>query len=161
MPSNLDEIDIKILNYLQLDTRITNKELSDKACVTVKTLNNRIKRLIDAGYIKGYSVELDLNKVGKTVIAFTNIALERTSPKSITMFMDKMKSIPEVVECCHVNGIYDFILRIVVTDLPEYHVFIATKLSISGIKTIKSDIVLRADRSIIDLSNLPKKSRRT
>ena len=157
MPSRLDEVDVKILTSLLRDTRITNTELSGKACITIKTLVNRVNKLIDAGYIKGYAVELDLNKVGKKLSAFTAVTLKRTSIENINMFRERMKSVPEVIECYHVNGLCDFILRIVVSDMEEYSACLKTKLSISEIDTIKTDFILHEDRSVMDLSNLSKK----
>ena len=68
-----------------------------------------------------------------------------------------MKSVPEVIECYHVNGLCDFILRIVVSDMEEYSACLKTKLSISEIDTIKTDFILHEDRSVMDLSNLSKK----
>ena len=161
MPSKLDEIDVRILNCLLHDPRITTTELSYKACTTKKTLVNRINKLNDTGYIKGYAVELDLNKVGKKLSAFTAITLKRTSTENINMFRERMKLVPEVIECYHVNGLCDFILRIVVSDMEEYCTCLETKISISEIETIKTDFVLHEDRNVMDLSNLSKKWART
>jgi DNA-binding Lrp family transcriptional regulator len=135
----LDQTDISILHLLQHDARLTNKEIADKLGKSVTPIYERIKWLEQEGYIQRYVAVLDKNKIGKNLVAFTNVQLKEHSHIMLKAFEKDIVKLPEVIECHHMTGIYDYLLKIVVKDMNEYQDFIVNKLAkLPNIGTVQS-----------------------
>lgn len=126
---NLDAIDKKLLLLLQTDSKRTNKELSLKLNLSVTAVYERIKKLEREGIIDKYVVVLDKSKVEKGFVVFCHLKLIQHSHEFLTHFESEVVKLHEVLECHHVSGDYDYILKIVVKDMEAYREFLVTKLT--------------------------------
>jgi Lrp/AsnC family transcriptional regulator, leucine-responsive regulatory protein len=127
MPKQMDEIDQKILRILQERGRISNIDLS-----------REIQRIIE-----GYHAQVNLGKMGITIKALIQITLTRQQEVSIHKFIESIMHIPEVVECYQVTGDYDYLLRVLTSDIEALDKLITDKISkIPEVGQIKSHIIL-------------------
>lgn len=139
----LDSTDISILQLLQHDARLTNKEIADKLGKTVTPVYERIKWLEQEGYIQRYVAVLDKNKIDKNLVAFTNVQLKEHSHAMLKVFEKDIVKFEEVMECYHMTGLYDYLLKIVVKDMNEYQGFIVNKLAkLPNIGTVQSSFIM-------------------
>ena len=125
----MDAIDKKLLQLLQADTKKTTKELSLKLNLSVTAVYERIKKLEREGIIDGYVALLNRNKINKGFVVFCHIKLIQHSKDFLTKFESEVVKLNEVLECFHVSGDYDYILKICVKDMEEYREFMVTKLT--------------------------------
>jgi len=125
----MDTIDKKLLALLQQDTKKTTKELSLKLNLSVTAVYERIKKLEREGIIEKYVVLLNRNKINKGFVVFCHLKLIQHSKEFLTTFEQQVVKLDEVLECFHVSGDYDYILKIGVKDMEEYREFMVTKLT--------------------------------
>lgn len=126
---NLDKTDLEILNHLQENSKFTHKQLSIKLSLSPTAIFERIKKLERTGIIRGYSAILDRKTLGKELMVFSHIKLEKHSQKNITEFEKQIKLLNEVHECYHVSGDYDYILKMTFSDMDSYREFMVKKLT--------------------------------
>jgi Lrp/AsnC family leucine-responsive transcriptional regulator len=126
---NLDAIDKKLLKLVQTDSKKTTKELSLKLNLSVTAVYERIKKLEREGIIDKYVVLLNRSKVEKGFVVFCHLKLIQHTKEFLTKFESRVIQLHEVLECHHVSGDYDYILKIVVKDMEEYREFLVTKLT--------------------------------
>ena len=126
---NLDPIDRKLLNFLQQDCKQTNKELSTKLNLSVTAVYERIKKLERAGVVKKYVGLLDKEKVNMGFVVFCQIKLVQHAKEYLTKFEKEVTQLDEVLECFHVSGDYDYLLKVMVKDMPHFRSFMVTKLT--------------------------------
>ena len=132
----MDSIDKKLLGLLQEDTKKTTKELSMVLNLSVTAVYERIKKLEREGVISKYVAILDRNKVEKAFVVFCHIKLIQHTKDLINTFESEVIKLDEVLECFHVSGDYDYILKVHVKDMDEFREFMVTKLT--GLKHIGS-----------------------
>jgi len=132
----LDAIDKKILKYLQQDAKQTTKELSLKTNLSITAVYERIKKFEKNKVIKRYTVLLDKTLVGKDFTVFCHIKLTKPEKEIIQQFEKEISQLDEVMECFHVSGDYDYILKVHVADMNAFREFMVTKLT--AIKSIGS-----------------------
>lgn len=125
----MDTTDKKLLALLQQDTKKTTKELSLKLNLSVTAVYERIKKLEREGIIDKYVVLLNRNKIDKGFVVFCHIKLIQHSKEFLTKFEQEVVKLDEVLECFHVSGDYDYILKICVKDMEAYREFMVTKLT--------------------------------
>lgn len=125
----MDSIDKKLLQLLQADTKKTTKELSLKLNLSVTAVYERIKKLEREGIIDKYVVLLNRNKINKGFVVFCHLKLLQHTKEFINQFEKEVVKLDEVLECFHVSGDYDYILKICVKDMEEYREFMVTKLT--------------------------------
>ena len=143
MKTHLDEVDVQLLSMLQQDGRITNADLAKKVGLSPPSVLQRVRVLEKAGLIKGYFGLLDPEKLGLRITALAMISLSLHQEQPIERFRRSVNEIPEVLECYHVSGEFDFLLKIVVKDIRAYEQLIRERLSkIKGIQQIKTSFVL-------------------
>lgn len=141
--AQLDETDIKILQALQLNAKVNTKELSEQLHISKTPIYERIKRLENDGYIKGYTALVDNKKVGLPLIVFCNVSLAVHDDEHIQHFKKEITDIDEIMECYSTGGIYDFFLKVVLKDLDAYNRFVFEKLTkVHGIVKMQSSFVL-------------------
>lgn len=139
----LDEIDKKILEVLQHDGKISNTHLAKRVGLSAAPTLGRVKKLEEAGIIKSYHAELDKEIIGLNVTIFVLISLSSHKINQINSFVEKVNQLDEVVECHHITGSGDFLLKVLTHDIPEYHKLILDKLSnIEEIGNVSSMMVL-------------------
>ena len=126
---NFDAIDKKILMLLQEDSSQTTKQLSVKLKLSVTAIYERIKKLEREGAIDKYVAVLNQKTVNKSFVVFCHLKLIQHTKEYLTRFEQEVKRLTEVMECYHVSGDYDYILKIYVADMEEYREFMVTKLT--------------------------------
>lgn len=125
----MDAIDKKLLGLLQNDTKKTTKELSTVLNLSVTAVYERIKKLEREGIIRKYVAIIDRNKIEKAFVVFCHIKLIQHTKDFLTTFESQVVQLEEVLECFHVSGDYDYILKVHVKDMDEYREFMITKLT--------------------------------
>ena len=124
-----DAIDTKLLKLLQIDAKQTTKELSGKLNLSVTAVYERIKKLEREGVIEKQVVLLNRNKIKKGFVVFCHLKLMQHTKEFIADFEKDVVKLNEVLECFHVSGDYDYILKICVENMEEYREFMVTKLT--------------------------------
>jgi DNA-binding Lrp family transcriptional regulator len=139
----MDKTDIKILNLLQKNARLTYKEIADKINLTQTPVFDRIKRLENSGIISKYVTILNRKKVGTDLTVFNQVTMIKQTLEISQKFEEAIAKLPEVVECHFVSGGFDYLLKIIVPDMDTYHKFHQLKLStIPGVSLINSYFVM-------------------
>ena len=126
---NFDAVDTKLLELLQIDAKQTTKQLSLKLNLSVTAVYERIKKLEREGVIEKQVVLLNRNKIGKAFVVFCHLKLMQHTKEFISQFEREVVKLNEVLECFHVSGDYDYILKICVENMEEYREFMVTKLT--------------------------------
>jgi DNA-binding Lrp family transcriptional regulator len=116
----LDRIDINILAELQKGGRMTNSQLADRVGLSASPCLARVKRLEDAGYIKGYGALVDLAKLGSVQIVFASITLSDHRLGDFTKFERGIADFEEVIECHLVSGGFDYLMKFFVRSVTHY-----------------------------------------
>jgi len=143
MNHDLDQTDTGILNLLQTDARLSHKELAHRLNKTVTPIHVRVRRLQNEGYIKRYAAIVDPKKVGRDLIAYTQVQLKEHSQKKLMAFSAEVIKLTEVMECYHMTGAFDFLLRIAIKDMDEYNQLLMNKLSdLPDVGTMQSFFVM-------------------
>ena len=141
--SGLDEIDRKLLNLLQQDSRLTLQQLADKVGLSPTPCHRRIRLLEERGVIAGYSATVDQRKVGLPVSVFVSIKLARQTEEDLQKFAKAVALWPEVLECYLMTGHRDYLMRVVVADLSSYEQFLKQKLTrLDIVASIESSFAL-------------------
>jgi Lrp/AsnC family transcriptional regulator, leucine-responsive regulatory protein len=125
----LDTTDKKLLALLQEDSTQTTKQLSLKLNLSVTAIYERVKKLEREGIISKYVALVDRNKVNRGFVVFCHLKLIQHTKEYLTKFEQEVKQLDEVLECYHVSGDYDYILKIYVANMEEYREFMVTKLT--------------------------------
>lgn len=143
MSYQADAIDRRIIQLLQKDGKMKIKEIAGELKMSNTPIFERIKRLEKEGYIKGYSTLVDREKLGFTLIAFCTVTLETHHKTHINQFVKDIEVLPEVIECYHIAGLFDYLLKVYVKDMLDYQDFITNKLaSIPNIGRVQSSFVM-------------------
>jgi Lrp/AsnC family leucine-responsive transcriptional regulator len=124
MEQTLDSIDIKILQQLQKNSRLTIKELGALVQLSPSPVFERMKRLEREGFIKKYVAVLDAEKLEHGFVAFCHLSMKQHSYENAQRIMQAVQDIPEIVECYNISGDYDFMLKIYTKDMKQYQQFI-------------------------------------
>lgn len=139
----LDETDKKILEILQSRAKITNAKLSEEIGLSPAPTLERVKKLEQTGIITSYHAQLDPAKIGLGVTTFVLVTLTGYNRINIESFVKQINKIPEVIECHHITGAGDFILKIIAKDISSYQRLILEKVSdIKEIDNLQSMVVL-------------------
>lgn len=140
---NLDKINRQIINFLQENSSITNAELAEKLNLPATTVFDRVKKLETNGIISKRVALVNPEKVGKETIAFVSLSLKGHSAENVQKFWKSIKNISEVLECYHIAGDFDFILKVMVENIQVYETFLLEKLTgIENIGKIKTSFVM-------------------
>ena len=125
----LDIIDKKLLELLQTDSKQTTKELSNKLNLSVTAVYERIKKLEKQQFIRGYVALVNKEKVEKDFVSFCSIKLIQHSKNHVIEFEKEVAKLDEVLECYHISGDYDYLLKVMVKDMDDFREFMVKKLT--------------------------------
>ena len=143
-----DNIDRKIINILQDDSSKTNKQLSYLLDLSSTAVYERIKRLKKSGVIKKYIALVDKEKLNKSFVVLCQIKLIQHTKEYLSKFEEEVIKLNEVVECLHIGGEYDYILKVYVSNMDAYREFMVTKLtSLNHIGSTQSIFVINEVKS--------------
>ena len=151
-----DTIDRKILEILQENAKITNAQLSKEIGLSPAPTLERVKKLELAGIITSYHAKLDHQEIGLGVSTFITVTLVGHKKDFIARFVDRINEIPEIVECHHITGAGDFILRVVASDIASYQKLILEVISeIPEIDDMQSTVILSTfkDSKVMPIPN--------
>ena len=141
----MDEIDRKILAELQLDCKQNVKEIAQKVGLSLTPTYERIRKLEQQQIIKSYVALLDRSKVGKQIIAYCQVSLVKHKKDLIDQFKKDIMELSAIMECHHISGNFDFLLKIAVEDMNEFQLFVNEKLAVvDGIATIHNSFVMNS-----------------
>jgi Lrp/AsnC family leucine-responsive transcriptional regulator len=126
---SFDEIDKKLLLFLQEDSKQTTKELSYKLGLSVTAVYERVRKLENNGVISKYVALLDKHKIERDFMVLCHVKLIQHKKEYVLQFEKEVMDLQEVTECFHVSGDYDYILKICVQDMADYRNFMLTKLT--------------------------------
>ncbi|MCK5104820.1 MAG: Lrp/AsnC family transcriptional regulator [Cyclobacteriaceae bacterium] len=139
----IDDIDKKILEILQSRAKITNAKLSEEIGLSPAPTLERVKKLEQMGIITSYHAKLNIEKIGLGVTTFVLATLNGHNRVNIEGFVTEIKKIPEVVECHHITGAGDFILKVVAKNIASYQKLMLEKISdIKQVDNMQSMVVL-------------------
>lgn len=124
-----DSIDKKLLKLLQSDSKQTNKALAHALGLSVTAVYERIKKLESNGVINKYVALVDKKSVDKDFVAFCNIKLIQHTQEYVVKFEREVAKLEEVLECYHISGDYDYLIKVLVEDMEEFRNFMVKKLT--------------------------------
>ncbi|MCJ8140985.1 Lrp/AsnC family transcriptional regulator [Falsirhodobacter halotolerans] len=116
----LDRIDVRILAELQRNGRITNVELADLVALSPSPCLMRVKKLQQAGYITGYTAQIDVAKLGETLTVFTEFTLKNHRQIDFARFQEALEKVDSCIECHLVSGGYDYLAKFVTAGITDY-----------------------------------------
>lgn len=139
----LDRLDRKILAVLQEDGRITVADLSERIGLSATATAERMRRLLRDGFIRGFRAELDPIRLGRGLLVFVEVLLDRTSPDVFDAFARQVKRAGEVLECHLVAGGFDYLIKARVRDMAAYRRFLAEViLPLPGVRETRTYAVM-------------------
>jgi Lrp/AsnC family leucine-responsive transcriptional regulator len=140
----MDATDLRILSELQKNARISNVDLARAVSLSPSPCLARVRALEQAGTIDRYVTLLDAKKLGLTVSVLVQVTLERQVESALEVFEKAVRERPEVMECYLMTGDADYLLRVLVPDVPAFERFILDFLSrVPGVGNIKSSFALK------------------
>jgi len=138
----LDEIDMQVLRELQADGRISNVELARRVNLSPPATHARIKRLQQQGFIKTAAVILDRARLGFDLLCFIQISLQMHQLEQVERFREAVRQMPEVLECYHLTGEYDYLLKVVIRNRQDLERFVVGNLTpLPGVARIHTSVV--------------------
>ncbi|GLS26343.1 Lrp/AsnC family transcriptional regulator [Marinibactrum halimedae] len=155
--TKLDRTDLKILQILQDEARITNQDLAERVSLSPSSCLQRVRRLESNGVISAYHAKVNLASVCRHVMCIATVTMKNHTREEFRAFEALINTIPEVVECVTVSGEFDFFLRIICPDMSSY-LEINERLvsSVNYLVTINTHVVMNENKKFgaIDLSSL-------
>ncbi|MGL4490683.1 MAG: Lrp/AsnC ligand binding domain-containing protein [Rhizobiaceae bacterium] len=150
---SLDQIDRRILREVQANGRLTNTELSERVHLSATATNERVKRLTRDGFILGYTALLSPERLGRGLLLFVEVKLERTTPDVFDAFAAAIRRTQDVLECHLIAGGFDYLVKARVADMSAYRTFLSDLLTaVPGIRETRTYTVME---EVKDTTNLP------
>jgi len=139
----LDSMDLEILKLLEQNARITIKEISEKVHLSTTPVHDRIRRMEQNGVIKQYITILDAAKIGKGLMVICYVSLRQHSKNAGDKFIKSILTMNEVMECLTISGEFDFMLKVVASNMDDYYHFHVNKLSqVDNVGNVQSVFVM-------------------
>ncbi len=151
--ADVDRIDLKILNVLQQDGRISNLKLAESVALSPTAVLARVQRLTRDGYILGYEARLNPLKLGAGMMVFVEVLLDRTTPNVFDAFKAAVQVHSEIMECHMVAGGFDYLLKTRMADMAAYRHFAGTVLwQLPGVRETRTYAVMEEVKSTTRLA---------
>jgi len=139
----IDNTDKRILEILQLNSNQSIKQIAAQLNLTNTPVHERIKKLEKSGIIESYTANIDAKKIGKDLLVYTNVTLKEHAKEFILNFETKIQATKSVIECHHVSGEHDYILKVLVKNMDDYRDFLTNQLAkIANIGNVHSSFVV-------------------
>lgn len=144
----LDAVDRRIVALLERDGRMTNAALAEAVGLTATPMLARVRKLEEAGVIRGYAALVDAAKLGRPVLAFVHVTLKDHGLANHKKLVGIVTRLPHVLECHHIAGEEDMLLKVCLRDIAELEHLLLEELSASGlIGRVKTTLVLSSYKS--------------
>lgn len=148
----LDEMDQAIVRELQVSARISNAELARRVHLSQPALHSRVRRLERRGFIRRYVALLDREMMGFDLLCFIHVRLQLHQFDQMEAFRRSIQALPQVLECHHVTGEYDYLLKIAVRNRKELEQLVINKLTpIPGVAHIQTSLVFTEVKNTTEL----------
>ncbi len=145
----LDDIDLRIIDELQRNGRMTNVDLARRVGISAPPCLRRVRALEQAGFIAGYHANVDPALLGFGVTVFAMVGLHSQAEADLQAFEARVESWPEVRECHMLNGDIDFILKCVAPDLASFQDFLTQKLTPApNVANVKTSLTIRLSKKL-------------
>lgn len=145
---SIDQTDRKILRLLQRQGRLSNLELAEKVHLSPTATAERVKRLVREGFVEGYSARLSPEKLGRGLLVFVEVKLDRTTDDVFEAFADAVKRSDDVMECHMVAGGFDYLVKARVGGMAAYRAFLSEViLPLPGIRETHTYAVMEEVKS--------------
>jgi Lrp/AsnC family transcriptional regulator, leucine-responsive regulatory protein len=139
----LDRTDLRLLQALQRDGRISNVELAQQVHLSPTAALERVKRLTREGFILGYEARLNPARLGAGMLVFIEIVLDRTTPEVFRSFQAAVQARPEILECHLVAGGFDYLIKTRAADMNAYREMLASVIwSLPGVRETRTYAVM-------------------
>jgi Lrp/AsnC family leucine-responsive transcriptional regulator len=140
---DIDQIDRKMLTFLQQNGRASNLELAEAVSLSAPQCHRRHRRLEEAGFIVGYETRLSPASLGLNVIAFVHVSMEKGHINDLSGFKTAINEWPQILECYSITGDFDYVLKVTARDLKELSDFLMEKLMrMRGVSGVRSSVCL-------------------
>lgn len=150
--TGLDELDLELLRCLQNDASISKADLGRQMNLSQPAVHHRVRRLEERGYIRRYVALLDRELLGLDLTCFVQVSVQRHHRDHIVAFEQAVQVIPEVLDCHHMTGEFDFLLRVVVTNRKALETLLVDRLStLPGVAHLQTSVVLSEVKQITAL----------
>jgi DNA-binding Lrp family transcriptional regulator len=146
--AGLDAIDRMILTELQQDGRMTNVELARRVGISAPPCLRRVRRLEEAGFIRGYHADTDPHRLGWTITFFVIVGLESQKQAMLTAFETMVATWPEVRECHMIRGGGDFLLRLMARDAAHENQLTQALTGADGVSRVQTLQTIRTSKSL-------------
>ena len=151
--TDIDRIDLKLLNLLQQDGRISNLKLAESVALSATAVLARVQRLSRDGFILGYEARLNPLQLGAGMLVFVEVLLDRTTPNVFDAFKAAVQVYPEIMECHMVAGGFDYLLKTRMADMAAYRNFAGTVLwQLPGVRETRTYAVMEEVKSTTRLA---------
>ena len=139
----LDKKDLEILKYLQVNARMTVREIADKVHLSTTPVHERIRRMEENGVITQYITLVNAVKIGKGLMVICYVSLKQHSKNAGAKFIKNIMEMNEVLECLTISGEFDFMLKVLVENMDAYYDFHVNRLSeIENVGNVQSVFVM-------------------
>ncbi len=139
----LDRIDLRILDLLQRDGRISNLKLAESVGLSATAVLGRTQRLIRDGFILGFEARLNPEKLGRGMLVFVEVLLDRTTPNVFEAFKAAVQAHGDIAECHLVAGGFDYLLKLRAKDMAAYREFAGRVLwQLPGVRETRTYAVM-------------------
>jgi len=159
---NLDKLDISILEALQNDGRLSNRDLAKQVSLSPSPSWRRLRALEEAGVIDHYAAVVDRQKVGLSILGFAHVTLNDHSSETVRKFDRAILGAPQVLESHATSGEHDYMLKVVAPDMAAYQDFLSEYLlKIGVVRTVNTSFVLKQQKSttVLPLRQVMKQTR--
>ena len=144
----LDRPDIAILEALQKDGRLSNRDLAKKVSLSPSPSWRRLRALEEAGVISHYSAVVNREEVGLSIMGFAHVTLHDHRSENVKKFDQAILGAPQVLECHATSGEHDYMLKVVAPDMASYQDFLSSYLlKIGVVRTVNTSFVLKQQKS--------------
>lgn len=159
--SSLDRIDIRILELLQIDGKISNLKLAESVNLSPTAALARVQKLTKEGFVMGYEARLNPTLLNNAFVVFVEIMLDKTTPNVLEEFSYAVQQIPEIVECHMISGGFDFVVKIRCANMDEFRKISGNILwQLPGIKETRSYPVMEVIKESMQFKlKIPLKSK--
>lgn len=144
----IDQIDAKILQELSRDSCQSVDRISERVGLSATPVRRRIKRLEEAGILKRYSIDIDLEKCGFGQLMYVYVKLQSRDRKTISKFEARIQTLSEVPVCNLITGAFDYFLEVRTKDMQAYNTFLRDVLAeLPGVFGIETSVVINSVKS--------------
>lgn len=148
--TTLDEKDLAILRLLQQNARMTIREIAEQVHLSTTPVHDRIRRMEERGVIEQYAAVVNRASVNKSLMVICYVSLRQHSRNAGAKFIAAIQQMDEVVECLTISGSFDFMLKVIASNMDSYYDFHVNRLSaIDNVGNIQSVFVMGVVKSTL------------